>query len=598
MSTPLAANQAGIHERTDLQSTRFDQSTYATIMMVDDEPTTMELVQAFLEDSGYRKFVLVEDPLRAMAAMEEERPDILLLDLVMPDKTGFEILTEVRLHADFQHLPVVVLTSSTDTETKLRALDLGATDFLAKPVDPSELILRVRNTLKVKAYQDQLAYYDPLTDLLNRRMFMRKLDSSFKRAERTREKFALLNIEIDQFDKLSDTLGIRIADEVLIHVARRIQSVVRDADDLARLTTDCDPQVELSRFESGEFSLLLYAIREMEDAAIVADRIRSGLKKAIKISGTEIHTTASIGIAGYPNDNLDSAGLLKQATSAKDFLRGLGGDGFQFASKEINRRYAKRNTMESKLRQAIKNDELVLHFQPKLDVATNRVTGAESLLRWKTRELGPVSPIEFITLAEETGLIIDIGRWVLEQACQTLKGWQSRFEADLNLAVNLSARQFHDKGFMDMIIRTIHDSGVDPKGLTLELTESLLIDNVEQCLLKLSNLRDTGARLSVDDFGTGYSSLSYLQRLPVDELKIDQSFVAGLDQSKPSRAIASSVIFMSHNLGLKTVAEGVETEGQLEFLRSHECDTYQGYLFSRPLARSDVEDIFRAAAAS
>ena len=270
---------------------------------------------------------------------------------------------------------------------------------------------------------------------------------------------------------------------------------------------------------------------------------------------------------------------------------------FQFASNEINRRYAKRITLESRLRQAIKNDELALHFQPKLDIATNRVIG-ESLLRWKTRDLGPVSPLAFIALAEETGLIIDIGRWVLEHACQTLKGWQSRFEADQNLAVNLSARQFHDKGFMDMLFQTIIDSGIDPKGLTLELTESLLIDNVDQCLLKLSKLRDTGARLSVDDFGTGYSSLSYLQRLPVDELKIDQSFVAGLEQSKPSRAIASSVIFMSHNLGLKTVAEGVETEGQLEFLRSHECDTCQGYLFSRPLAKSDVGGIFHSTATS
>jgi EAL domain-containing protein (putative c-di-GMP-specific phosphodiesterase class I) len=247
--------------------------------------------------------------------------------------------------------------------------------------------------------------------------------------------------------------------------------------------------------------------------------------------------------------------------------------------------------MDSELRKAVKNDELELNFQPKVEVATHRIKGVEALLRWNSRTMGPVSPYEFIALAEETGQIIEIGQWVVEQSCMVLKEWQGRFGMDLSLSLNLSARQFHNKGFLRMIRQAIFDSAVDPRSLTLEITESLLIDNVDHCMRTLSELKDTGASLSIDDFGTGYSSLSYLQRLPVDEIKIDKSFIADLETSVPSQAIASSVIYMSHNLGLTTVAEGVETEGQLEFLRTHACDTCQGFYFSRPLPKNGVEEL-------
>ena len=345
MKKQLAVKLEKHLEETDGAVEKAHQFHRAQIMIVDDEPITMEVVKTFLEDFGYQNFLLVEDSSQAVRVLLEKQPDILLLDLVMPGKNGFEILEEVRRHPELKHLPVVVLTSSTDKETRLRALDLGATDFLSKPVDPSELVLRVRNTIQLKVYQDQLAFCDPLTNLPNRRMFIKKLDSAFARAQRSDEQFVLLDIEIDRFDKFSDMFGTRILDQVIVSVARRIEGVVRGIEDQAKWIQESEVQIEVYRPEGGEFSLLLYGIREIEDAAKVADRLCSATQRAITISNEECQLTISIGIAGYPGDSPDSSCLLKQAKSARDFARAHGGGRFQFASREINARYTKRLNM-------------------------------------------------------------------------------------------------------------------------------------------------------------------------------------------------------------------------------------------------------------
>ena len=567
--------QQTVEDQSDSSRYGFEKLARSTIMMVDDEALTMAMVQSFLEEAGYRRFVLLEDSVRALTVLEDVRPDVLLLDLVMPEISGFDILTEIRRHPELRHLPVVVLTSSTDTETKLRALDLGATDFLAKPVDPSELALRVRNTLAVKAYQDRLVYYDPLTNFPNRRSFIDQLESTFSRSRISGERFAVLNIEVDQFEKIRDTQGIHIADEVLIGVAQSLERAVRDTDSLARLIDENDLRFEFSRFDGGAFALLVRSMTEVENAAVVAKRIREALKSPIRVADNEIFITVSIGIGVYPGNSDDCANLLREASSAKDYARGLGGDRFQFASAVISARYEKRLTIESKLRYAVQNGELLLHFQPQLDVETNRIVGFESLLRWRSPELGMVPPGNFIQLAEETGLIIPIGEWILEQACRTLKAWHERFDQKLSLAVNLSTKQFYERGFVDMVTRIIRDSRIDASRLTLEI-------------------HDMGLKIAIDDFGTGYSSLSYLQRLPVDELKVDRSFVASVTTSKSTRAITSSIIFLARSLGLTTVAEGVETDEQLVYLQSHECDVYQGYLFSPPVPEEESAGFFIA----
>jgi len=568
-----------------------EQLLNATIVMVDDEPITMEVVKVFLEEAGYRNFVLIDKSSEAMAALEHQRPDLLLLDLNMPQVSGFDILKAIRTHPKLKHLPVIILTSSSDNQDKLAALDLGATDFLAKPVDPSELRLRVRNTLAAKAYMDQLAYYDSLTQLPNRYLFMERLEWSLKAARRSGEKLALLNIELDQFNKISDTLGLVAGDHVLRQLTLRIKEVVRGVDLLGHFAIDEYAPVNLFHFDGGVFSLLLHSIRSEQDAALVAQRILEAIRKALLVDNTEIYLTASIGIATYPTEDGDSVFMLQLASSAKDYAKNKGGDCFQFSSRQINTQYQQRLSLEAKLRKALDRNELVLHYQPKLDVQTNAITGVEALLRWHISEHGLIPPNQFIPMAEETGLMIPIGEWVLSHACQQLSEWQQTGKAPIGMAVNLSAVQFQNPEMPAVFKRIIETSGIDPQLLTLEITESSLLEDIESRIESMNRLKDLGLKLAIDDFGTGYSSLSYLKRLPLDELKIDRSFFVNLFEDTKSRALISSLIFLARNLNLRTVAEGVETRQQLLFLQKERCDQYQGFLFRPPLPRTELFEL-------
>ena len=568
-----------------------EQLLNATIVMVDDEPITMEVVKVFLEEAGYRNFVLIDKSSEAMAALEHQRPDLLLLDLNMPQVSGFDILKAIRTHPKLKHLPVIILTSSSDNQDKLAALDLGATDFLAKPVDPSELRLRVRNTLAAKAYMDQLAYYDSLTQLPNRYLFMERLEWSLKAARRSGEKLALLNIELDQFNKISDTLGLVAGDHVLRQLTLRIKEVVRGVDLLGHFAIDEYAPVNLFHFDGGVFSLLLHSIRSEQDAALVAQRILEAIRKALLVDNTEIYLTASIGIATYPTEDGDSVFMLQLASSAKDYAKNKGGDCFQFSSRQINTQYQQRLSLEAKLRKALDRNELVLHYQPKLDVQTNAITGVEALLRWHISEHGLIPPNQFIPMAEETGLMIPIGEWVLSHACQQLSEWQQTGKAPIGMAVNLSAVQFQNPEMPAVFKRIIETSGIDPQLLTLEITESSLLEDIESRIESMNRLKDLGLKLAIDDFGTGYSSLSYLKRLPLDELKIDRSFFVNLFEDTKSRALISSLIFLARNLNLRTVAEGVETKQQLLFLQKERCDQYQGFLFRPPLPRTELFEL-------
>jgi diguanylate cyclase (GGDEF)-like protein len=563
------------------------QLTSATIMIVDDESINMDVVQAYLENMGYSRFILIEKSTEAMKVLEEKQPDLLLLDLMMPEVSGFDILIKVRSHEKLAHLPIIILTAATDSESKLRALDLGATDFLAKPVDPSELGLRVRNTLAAKAYQDQLAFYDPLTNLPNRQLFLDRFTWVLKEAKRHNDHLALLNIELDHFNRINDTMGMSAGDEVLRIVARRIEDVIRDADVLGH-SKDTHEHANLFRLESSVFSLLLDRIDSVDSAAIVADRVIKVLRKPIKVNGADIYVTASIGIATYPVESDDSVSLMRLASSAKDYAKTRGGDSFQYSSCDINAMYDKRYILESRLRKALEKDEFVLHYQPKVDVATGLIQGVEALVRWIDTEKGLIPPNDFIPLAEDTGLIVNIGEWVLKEACTQIKTWHDSVKTPISMAVNISIKQFDDPRFFSILKKIIDRSGINPQLLTLELTESLLMQDVENKIKLMKKIKDTGVKLSIDDFGTGYSSLSYLRKLPVDELKIDRSFIMDIPENADSRAIASSVIYISHSLGLTTIAEGVETREQLRFLQQELCNQYQGFLFSKPVPADEL----------
>jgi diguanylate cyclase (GGDEF)-like protein len=518
--------------------------------------------------------------------LEETRPDLLLLDLLMPEISGFDILAAVRAHPKFKYLPVIILTASTDTQNKLKALDLGATDFLSKPLDQSELGLRVRNTLAAKAYQDQLAYYDALTKLPNRHLFLEDLAWALKAARRHDEQLGLLSIEIDNFDKVNDTIGLNAGDEVLRRVAHRIQKVIRECDVLGRFADSKGATMALFHLESSDFSLIIDRIQAAEYAAVVAKRIIEILRPPMRVAGVDIFLTASIGIATSPPERGEPTELLRLASSAKDYAKKLGGDSFQFSSAEINEMYEKRLKLETRLRKALENNELVLHYQPKVDIKTGTVKGAEALLRWRSAG-GTVIPGDFIPLAEEIGLIVPLGEWVLSEACRQLKEWHQSNRNPISMAVNLSARQFADANFLPTIQQIIENSGIDRRFLTLELTESLLFGENDDNIDILESLKAMGVKLSIDDFGTGYSSLSYLRKLPVDELKIDRSFIRELSESPESHAIVSTIVFLARSLNLLTVAEGIEKKKELAILRETGCHQYQGYLFSGPVPNTD-----------
>ncbi len=569
---------------------KFQHLTNATIMIVDDEPINMHVVQAFLEEVGYSKFILVENSAEAVKRLEESRPDLLLLDLMMPQISGFDILTLVRAHPKLKHLPIIVLTASTDVQNKLKALDLGATDFLSKPVEQSELGLRVRNTLAAKAYRDQLAYYDPLTGLPNRQYFLERLDLAVKQAKRYGDVLALMNIELNHFDRVNDTLGLTEGDEVLRLVTSRIKQAVRSTDELSRIG-DENPVLNLFRMEGSVFSLLLDRIKNAEDAALVADRLIQSIRKPLMVNGREIYITASVGIALYPNESEEPDLLLRLASSAKDFAKNRDGDSYQISSPSISAMYELRYSVEAKLRKALEKEEFLLHYQPQVNLMTGDIEGVEALIRWNSNEGGLVPPNEFIPLSEETGLIVPIGEWALNEACSQLRKWQEESRKPINMSVNLSIKQFADPKFVSSVKKAIDSSGIDSRWLTLELTESILMNDIDKKIELLHQLKDMGIKLSIDDFGTGYSSLSYLRKLPLDELKIDRSFIMDLPDNADSRAIASSVIYIAQSLGLQTVAEGVETEEQMKYLKKHRCSQYQGYFFSKPVPAEELHEL-------
>jgi len=557
----------------------------STIMMVDDDSITMEVVQTFLEDAGYQRFVLIDDSRQAFNSILEHRPDILLLDLIMPHVTGFEILKTVRSHPQLMYLPVIILTSSSEAETKLQALDDGATDFLAKPVDPSELALRMRNTLAAKAYQDQLAYYDPLTNLPNRRLFMDRLQWSMEQTDRNNKHLVVLHIMLNQFKRIYDTFGPRAGEQVIVQVAARIRGCIRSADVVGR-ADEIDSRM-LYRLGGNEFCVLCTEVSGTEVSAVIAKRILEAMQHPFDAEGTEVQMPTSIGIAGYPGDAEDIASLTQRAVIACAQAGEKGESHLEFYSRSMNILSLQRIQMEADLRHAIKNNELMLYYQPQIDIKSNHVTGFEALIRWQKPDGKMIFPDQFIPLAEESGLIIPIGEWVLERACSQLAHWQTQGNW-VSVAVNLSAKQFYDGGLVDTVSRIIAETGIDPSYLTLELTESLLMDDATLAVDTLGNLMALQLKISLDDFGTGYSSLSYLKSFPLNELKIDRSFITELSTNQKDQALVSAIVYLAHEFGLLVVAEGVEDESQLAFLSSIGCDQYQGYLFGKPMSITEI----------
>lgn len=563
---------------------QFDGLREATIMMVDDEPITIEVLAEFLHEAGFSNFISTSDPREAMDLITSGRPDVLLLDLMMPHVDGFDILNSIRSDNRLRYTPVIVLTSATDPATKLKALEMGASDFLAKPVDSSELVLRMRNTLAAKAYQDRLAYYDPLTGLPNRQRFIDHLDWALRQVDRYHRLGTILHINIDRFKVINEALGPAQADELLKVLAIRLEQGVRASDSVTRGGKELATP-SLARVGGDEFSVLLVEMEKIECATIVAQRVLEAIALPVRIGEHVLFTTCSIGVAVFPDDGTERDVLLQNAGVAMHFAKQQGGNAYRFYSSDLNERSLHYLDMQSDLHKAVEQSQLVLFYQPKIDTQTGRLVAAEALLRWRHPTRGLVPPAQFIPLAEESGLIVEIGAWVFTEACRNIKDWQAQGLDAPKISINVSGRQFREKGFQGFIQDTLNETGVDPRLLCIEITESLLMENARENVVMLEALAELGLGLSMDDFGTGFSSLSYLKRFPLDEIKIDRSFLVEVDPAgiNDSASIVVAIIALAHSLGLRVVAEGVETKEQWAFLQKHCCDECQGYFFNRPL---------------
>lgn len=558
----------------------------AVIMMVDDEPIVMDILETFLEEEGYHQFVKVDQSVEAIDVIKREEPDILLLDLKMPKVDGFDILDSIRRDEDIKFLPVIVLTSSTDPANKLKALELGATDFLAKPVDASELALRLRNSLTVKAYQDQLAYYDTLTRLPNRKLFIERVERALHHGQEHQQMLSVLSIAVDRFKQINDSFGLKVGDALLQQIATRLMNTLRDNDQ----TSDSDKSVvirNIARSGGDEFSILLVDNVTVEYVHHLAEQLLTNLRDPFDIDGNEIFATVSIGVASFPDDGAETDTLLKQADAACAFAKRSGRDSCQFYSPTINAMSREMMGLETALRRALEKNELSLHYQPKIALESGQIMGMEALLRWYREDGSFVPPDQFIPIAEDTGLIIPIGEWVLQEACRQNSAWQQQGLGNLKVSVNVSGHQFRKRGFVSIIEKTLARTGMDPKHLMVELTESMLTGDTDRHIRILEAIKELGAGLSIDDFGTGYSSLSYLSRFPIDELKIDRSFIIDVPKSLDDSAIVNAIIAMARGLKLSVVAEGVEDTEQVTFLHDAGCDIIQGYFFSRPLPADD-----------
>jgi diguanylate cyclase (GGDEF)-like protein/PAS domain S-box-containing protein len=425
-----------------------------------------------------------------------------------------------------------------------------------------------------------LAYYDALTGLPNRILLRDRLSKALSTARRQNQKVALLFLDLDRFKIVNDSLGHSVGDLLLQEIAGRLKSVAREQDTIARLGGD-------------EFLIVLTNVKDIPGAAVAVERFMDAMTPAFVLQGRSFSISCSLGISIFPEHGADSETLIKNADAAMYSAKEGGRNNFQFFTADMNAEAVKRLTLENGLRPALERQELFLVYQPQMDVVTGKITGLEALLRWQHPELGLVPPDQFIGIAENTGMILPIGEWVLRTACSQARKWQDEGLRPVQVAVNVSAVQFRQEGFCQLIRKVLHETGLAAHHLELELTESLLLANADVTFSVLQELKAMGLTLAIDDFGTGYSSFSYLRQFRVSKLKIDRSFIRDVAVNPDDAAITTAIISMAKSLNLKVIAEGVENEAQMSFLRAHQCDEIQGYYFSKPLPPDEVADKLR-----
>ncbi|MDO8926495.1 MAG: EAL domain-containing protein [Sideroxyarcus sp.] len=587
-----------------------------TLLLVDDEKDVGAALERLLRGDGYT-ILHANSGREGLEILAQHEVGVVVSDQRMPGMTGIEFLTEVK--ALYPHTIRMVLTGYADLDTVKEAINRGAIyKFLTKPWDNdtlrgdvmeafgrfelaqqragllqqiqsanellAELNIELAAAMERKDSQiDHAVHHDHLTNLPNRLLFLDRLDQELTRAHRDNHMAAVLMIDLDHFKQVNDSFGFHIGDEVLKLASERLVGLMRACDTIARIAGD-------------KFGIVLTGVKDSRYAGEVAQKILDSFaQEPFVVEGNEFFITLCLGISVYPVDGLNTATLLNNADAAMYHAKKDGRHHFLYYAGQMNASAWQRLKLESELRRALTQKEFVLHYQPKVDMADGRIVGMEALLRWQSPERGLVAPGEFIPLLEETSLILPVGEWALREACRQARAWRSAGFTDIRIAVNLSVMQLKQPDFVGMVLGILQEHGLDPalKMIELELTESMLMDNVQGTIETLQKLHDAGIQFSIDDFGTGYSSLSYLKRFPISSLKIDQSFVRDLSTDPNDEAIVAAVIALGHSLGLRVIAEGVETEDQQDKLRAKGCNEMQGFLFSRAVPAAAMTELLQ-----
>lgn len=564
------------------------------ILVIEDEDFVRENIVELLDVEGF-EVISAENGREGVDLAKAMAPDLILCDVMMPGVDGYGVLTALRQESVTAAVPFIFLTAKAAKGDFRQGMELGADDYITKPFTRAELLSAINSRLKkqaavqqryhtelqqAKQQVDYLIYNDSLTNLPNRL----SLREHFKRLQppdtSTEQLITVLSVGLDRFHQINNNLGQPVGDLLIKVVAERLKACVGTQDIVARLDTD-------------QFAIILAKPQHKKEAEDIAQTVLQTLSQTFNVAGHEIFITASIGIALYPRDGTEIEQLLNHANMALAKTQQQGGDQYAFYTAAFNIGSSDRLALQSSLRHAMERKELHVYYQPQVDLKTGKIVGAEALVRWQHPERGLVSPDKFIPIAEETGLIIPIGEWVLHTACQQTKVWQNAGFSSLRVAVNLSSRQFSQIDLRKQLVQILMETGLDPKYIELELTESMLVQNTEVAIRRLNALKSLGVQIAIDDFGTGYSSLSYLQQFPFDILKIDRCFIRNITENANNSAITKAIIEMAKSLKLKLMAEGVETEAELSFVYQHQCDGMQGYLFSRPVPAHEFEQLLK-----
>ena len=555
------------------------------LLLVEDNPADADFLAASLrrQRAGDIELVNVQTLAEAAAQLSLDKFDVVLLDLHLPDGSGLQCLDAIQ--AVDNEIPIVVLSGQDDEEFAVSILNKGAQDYLVKWEGQGRTILRsIRYAIQRKKSDIRLNYlaqYDPLTGIPNRQFFNDQLTRATARARRDGRKVTLLFLDLDEFKVVNDTLGYDIGDRLLKEVADRIRRTVRTGDVVARLGGD-------------EFAVLLEGLSGPREVEAVATGLLEVVSRPYQIAERQLMITTSIGITMYPNDNADTQMLLKNADIAMYQAKENGTNNFTFFHQKMHADLMEYHALEHDIREALQLGQFHLAYQPKVNVHIHQLQGLEALLRWTSPSRGNVGPSEFIPVAEESGHIIPLGYWVLDEVCRTIRGWQDKGLTVVPVSVNVSARQFQQPDFHKRVAAILGRHGIEAGLIEIELTEGLVMEDTAAAQRELAELKKIGLRISIDDFGTGYSCLSYLRRFPIDVLKIDRSFVQEIGSSRDGESIIDAIISLAKSLRLETVAEGVETPAQLNYLLDHGCHVVQGFRFGKPMDVSLIEPLLAA----